>query len=279
MSQLARACVRRAASASPSPQYRVFSVAGRIRNASSHTGPPAANTPAATAPPQVTSPDATREAVAPASSSVTGSLLSRLLAPNADGRNSILSALGYYSQESRAIGAANKLYAQAVARAGDAAIAECGYHGAAGRPPFAASFEMLSVHVYLVLLRLRSEKGSRAEAEVLKAMQTLFDVFWTDVRNRMLIKEQGMKLIESGKWVKDCEERFFGMALAFDDCFHDGAASRSETLEAVVSRNVACLGRDPARVASLCAYMRREKLRHDKLPIEDVWDRGLKWGT
>jgi hypothetical protein len=206
-------------------------------------------------------------------------ILSRLLAPGADGQNKLLAALGYYSQESRALGAANRLYAQASARAADVAMVECGAEGECGRPSFAASFEMLSVHVYLVLLRLRREKGSAVEGEVSNAMQTLFDVFWTDVRNRMLMKEQGMKLIESGKWVKDCEQRFFGMALAFDDCFHSSPSSSPETLEDVVSRNVSCLKRDPNRVASLCAYIRSEKIRHDLAPIDAVWKVGLRWDT
>lgn len=193
-------------------------------------------------------------------------LLGRLLAPGEGGRNPILAALGYYSSESRAIGAGNALYEQSLARAEAAAAVEGEVKGA-----FAPRFEMLAVHVYLTLRRLRAEKGSVYESEVKTVMQCLFDVFWTDVRTRMIMKENDMKLIASGKWIKDCEQRFFGMALAFDETWGDQGK-----FCAAIKRNVTCLNGDPTRIERFRAYMERERLRLDETPIEQIW-MGAYW--
>lgn len=205
-------------------------------------------------------------------------LLSRLLSPTAaGGKNTILSALGYYSEESRAIGAATTLYRQATARAAEMpAVAAGGSDGQLA--PFSARFEMLSIHVYIVLRRLRKEKGAAHEANVSKAMQTLFDVFWTDVRNRMLIKEEGMRLISSGKWIKECEQRFFGMALAIDDCLEkDNVQESREELRKVLSRNITCLARDESKVNELAGYVLAQLAAHDKTPFNYIWEEGLTW--
>jgi hypothetical protein len=200
-------------------------------------------------------------------------LLARLLAPSATGRNGLLTLLGYYSKESRAIGAGNILYKQAVRRSAEAAAAEAG-----PEPPFATRFEMLSLHVYLILRRLRAEKGSPLEAEISQAMQTVFDLLWTDVRNRMLIKEQGMKLIESGKWVKECEMMFFGLAVALDECFDPiNGAVNSQKLEEVLARNVTCVRPDKQRITALRKYILLEKDNLDHVPVDQLWESGVNW--
>lgn len=204
----------------------------------------------------------------PPSSSRRGGVLARLLAPRDGNRNPVLAALGYYSAESRAIGAGNTLYKQALARASAAAKAE---RSSSGVDDFAVQFEMLSVHVYLTLRRLRSEKGSGYEAEVKTVMQCIFDVFWTDVRSRMMIEERGLTLIESGKWVKDCEQRFFGMALAFDEAWEDERKFRE-----AISRNLTCLRGKDSRVEQFHRYMVRERTRLDTKTVGQLWN-GVCW--
>jgi hypothetical protein len=209
-----------------------------------------------------------------------GGLLARMLAPKADGsRNPLLNALGYYSDESRAIGAANTLYKQLAASA--AAMPACAPAADGARSSFAARFEMLALHVYIVLRRLRSEKGSPHEGDVSKAMQTMFDVFWTDVRNRMLIKEEGLLLVSSGKWVKECEQRFFGLALALDDCVEMVRAGDRTGGEAavreVIARNITSLERDPDKVREVADYVMRHLVLHGKEPFEKIWEGGLPW--
>lgn len=194
------------------------------------------------------------------------SILSRLLA-SPDGRqNPILAALGFYSAESRAIGAGNTLYKQALMRADAAAAVE-----AREVRDFAPRFEMLSVHVYLTLRRLRAEKGSPFESEIKTVMQCLFDMFWTDVRTRMIMQEHGMNLIQSGKWIKDCEQRFFGMALAFDEAWGD-----EQKMKEAIERNVTCMEADAQRIDRFRKYMVRERARLDKATVEQIWE-GICW--
>lgn len=47
-------------------------------------------------------------------------------------------------------------------------------------------------------------------------MPTLFDKFWTHVCYYLVIEEHSLTLLQSGKWVKQCEKTFI-MALAFDE--------------------------------------------------------------
>lgn len=195
--------------------------------------------------------------------------LSRILSPstNENNRNPLLAALGYYSRESVALGAGTTLYEQVRKRSEDA-VSELS-KSRDGAQPFVLRFEMLSIHVYLSLYRLRQEKGTTLESDCSTVMQCLFDVFWTDVRNRMLIKEEGMTLIPSGRWVKECESMFFGMALAFDDSWHDRAAFKE-----AVHRNVTTVRND---IDSFVDYMYREKSRLDQLPIEAVLQQKQIW--
>ncbi|PXF46633.1 hypothetical protein BWQ96_03622 [Gracilariopsis chorda] len=194
-------------------------------------------------------------------------LLERIFTPSISRQNPILKALGYYSAESRAIGAGTSLYRQALER-GDAIVkAECGNnHG------FSAWFEMLSVHIYLTLRRLRAEKGSMYENDVKTAMQCLFDVFWTDVRSRMM-NDHKMTLITSGKWVKECEQIFFGLAMSFDEGWED-----EEIMRDGIRRNITCLEEDRVKIENLRKYMMREHARLERASIEQLWD-GTCWGS
>jgi hypothetical protein len=135
--------------------------------------------------------------------------------------------------------------------------------------------------VYIVLRRLRAEKGAPHEGDVSKAMQTMFDVFWTDVRSRMLIEEEGLRLVSSGKWVKECEQRFFGLALALDDCAEmargGDRAGGEAAMREVLARNMTCLERDPDKVGALAGYVARHLAQHGREPFEAIWQRGLPW--
>lgn len=192
--------------------------------------------------------------------------LSRLLASPDGQRNPFLAALGYYSAESRAIGAGNNLYRQALQRSQAVAAAET-----EDPDGFAPKYEMLSVHIYLTLRRLRAERGTPHEAEVKTAMQCLFDVFWIDVRERMLMKERGMKLLESGKWIKECEQRFFGMALAFDEVWGNDDMMRDS-----IRRNVTSLEGKNEKVERFRRYMATEHIRLENLTLEQIWE-GVCW--
>lgn len=167
-----------------------------------------------------------------------------------------------------AMGAGRSLYAQAQQRAHAVRVAEVKEvtSGLDSTKAFVPQFEMLSVHVYMTLYRLRVEKGTKGEGAIATAMQCLFDIFWADVRRRMLIEERGMSLLASGKWVKECEKMFFGMAVAFDEAWDDEAK-----FSECISRNITCLKGDSVKVERFRRYMLRERMRLNKIPIEKIW--------
>lgn len=190
------------------------------------------------------------------------------------GQNPILSALGYYSRESVGLGAGRAVYDQLRVRAQSAM--DVVSQDKDREKPFALRFQMLSVHVYLTLRRLRVEKGSSFEADCTTIMQCIFDLFWTDVRNRMLIGEEGMTLIPSGRWVRECEQMFFGMATAFDEAWDDKDAFR-----AAIDRNVTSV--KDKDVDAFFRYMWTEKERLDALSMEkflqeqEIWSPNFKF--
>lgn len=196
------------------------------------------------------------------------SLLSRLISPPSDERrNPLLAALGYYSRESIAMGAGGHLYETLRDRSSSATLAL--QSKSKSSAPFTLRFEMLSVHVYLTLYRLRQEKGTALESDCTMVMQCIFDLFWTDVRNRMLIQEEGMTLIPSGRWVKECEQMFFGMAVSFDENWN----SKSDFKNAV-KRNITSVR---PNVDPFVDYMYRERNRLDKVPIESILRQKPVW--
>lgn len=223
--------------------------------------------------------------------------LDRLLRPDASGESPVLRMLGYYSAESKAIGAANSLYSQILTRASSTVKAEFPMSSSSSSssaspesspPPtataatdapmtaaeFLPKYEMMALHIYLTLRRLRQESGSSFEADVKVTMQTLFDKFWTDVRYRLMIEEHNLTLLQSGKWVKQCEKNFFSMALAFDESWD----APREKLSECIANHITSLKKDPARVSRFLHYMIRERHRLDKISIEELWQGGICWG-
>lgn len=208
------------------------------------------------------------------------SLLRRLVSPDGSGESPVLRLLGYYSSESKAVGAANLLYSQARTRAHDTVNRSL---PAQLSSEFVPHFELLSVHMYLTLRRLRAESGSPFEADVKMAMQSMFDSFWNDVRFRMMMKDHGLSLLQSGKWVKQCEKNFFAMALEFDELLTDTAvrtASKNadDKLITAINKHISSIRDNSHMVNALLNYMKVEKRRLDKLSVEEIWS-GRCWDT
>lgn len=194
--------------------------------------------------------------------------LSRLLAPDSSGESPVLRLLGYYTVESKAIGAANSLYDQILTRSRSALTSE---FDDAQRKKFVPQYEMMAIHIYLTLRRLRYEKGLSHESQVKIAMQSLFDIFWTDVRNRMMINEHALTILESSKWIKQCERNFLAMAHTFDESWEDDSKMMEAILEHVTS-----LEKNSHQARRLRKYMMRERLRLEKVTVEQMWE-GISW--
>ncbi|MEE4211232.1 MAG: ubiquinol-cytochrome C chaperone family protein [Parvularcula sp.] len=103
-------------------------------------------------------------------------------------------------------------------------------------------YEMLSLHMVLVLRRLKDDP---AETEIFS--QLLFDVMFRDVDDTL--REMGVGDLRVGKKVRSYAEAFFGRVLAYEKAF-----AGEESLEAALSRNV-YETRDHPRAADLARYV------------------------
>lgn len=89
---------------------------------------------------------------------------------------------------------------------------------------FDGRFDMMVLHVYLVLKRLKADGQARHGAG-----QVLFDLFFRDMDQAM--REMGVGDLGVGKKVKKMAEAFYGRVHAYDTAFADTQdASLHETL-------------------------------------------------
>ena len=105
-------------------------------------------------------------------------------------------------------------------------------------------YDLLSLHMILVLRRLKSERDETA-----RFAQLLFDVMFRDVDDSL--REMGVGDLKVGKKVRGYAEAFFGRALAYER-----ALEGEEPLERALGRNV--FGDEDAPGATpLAEYVRR----------------------
>ena len=93
---------------------------------------------------------------------------------------------------------------------------------------FDGRFDMMVLHVYLVLKRLKAEGQARHGAG-----QVLFDLFFRDMDQAM--REMGVGDLGVGKKVKKMAEAFYGRVHAYDTAFEDGDMA---ALQATLGRNL-----------------------------------------
>ncbi len=89
---------------------------------------------------------------------------------------------------------------------------------------FDGRFDMLAVHVHLVLRRLRSEGVARDDIG-----QALFDIFFRDMDQAM--REAGVGDMGVGKKVRKMAQAYYGRAAAYDEALGK-AAPVADTAEA-----------------------------------------------
>lgn len=149
---------------------------------------------------------------------------------------------------------AGRLYAAAVAQA-----REPGFFLHCGVPDTVdGRFEMIALHVHLVLRRLR--RGGAAASET---AQALFDAMFADMDRAL--REMGAGDLGVGRRVKTMAKAFYGRVAAYDAGLDGGAGA----LEAALARNVYRAGPPPAgALAALAAYVRREARSLGAQPLE-----------
>lgn len=115
-------------------------------------------------------------------------------------------------------------------------------------------YDILSLHMILVLRRLKAERDSTA-----KYAQLLFDIMFRDVDDSL--REMGVGDLRVGKKVREYAEAFFGRALAYEEAL-DGQSDLNEAL----ARNVYGDLETP-HAPGLAAYVRRAD---DALKAQDI---------
>tara|TARA_B100000925_G_C21969406_1_gene457136 strand:+ start:635 stop:1195 length:561 start_codon:yes stop_codon:yes gene_type:complete len=111
------------------------------------------------------------------------------------------------------------------------------YYGAGGVPDsFDGRFDMLAIHVHLVLRRLRSQGLARDDIG-----QALFDMFFRDMDQAM--RETGVGDLGVGKKIRKMAQAFYGRVAAYDEAMGKAAPAKSDAetviaLKAVLQRNL-----------------------------------------
>ena len=150
-------------------------------------------------------------------------------------------------------------------------------------------FEMIALHTFLVLRRLRVDPSDDARRLAQEVFDRVFLEFDADFR------EHGIGDTGVGKRVRKMAEGVLGRVAAYERALPpDGAAGdpaadldggRGEfeperTLQTVLIRNVFAGGQpDPAQLASLAAYVRERMAHLSSLPIEPVLGGRIDFGA
>ena len=132
-----------------------------------------------------------------------------------------------FSRRPQADAVADALYALAVARA----RAPVFYRDLGVPDTLEGRFEMISLHVYMLLRRLKQgADGSREGGGAIG--QALFDLMFADMDRNL--REMGAGDLGVGRRVKAMAQAFYGRIQAYDD----GLAAGAEILAQAVARNV-----------------------------------------
>lgn len=117
-------------------------------------------------------------------------------------------------------------------------------------------FDMIALHVFLLLRRLRAEGGA-----ALPLSQALADLMFDDMDQSL--REMGVGDMGVGKRVRRMAEAFYGRAAAYDAALGQGP----EDLESALARNV-YRGATPetARLSGLARYVRQQIAALDGQP-------------
>ena len=127
-------------------------------------------------------------------------------------------------------------------------------------------FEMVALHAFLVLRRLR--KVESADEAVAKDLgQKLFDLLFDDMDQTL--REIGISDLKVGKKIKEMASAFYGRIGAYDEAID---SSDEALLAAALQRNVYAQSEPaPDAVALLAAYVRRAEKALADAPVADLF--------
>lgn len=125
-------------------------------------------------------------------------------------------------------------------------------------------FDMIVLHAVLLIARLRATGGGGA-----RLAQGVFDAMFADMDHNL--REIGVGDLSVGRRVKAMAMGFYGRAAAYEAALAGGGGA----LEAALARNVYGTLEtqpEPAALAALAEYMRRQAAALDRQPAADLLD-------
>jgi cytochrome b pre-mRNA-processing protein 3 len=128
-------------------------------------------------------------------------------------------------------------------------------------------FEVLTLHVVLLIGRLRAEGGEGAEAG-----QDLFDAYLSDLDGAL--REMGVGDLSVGRRMKALAQAFYGRAKGYDEAF--AALPDRAPLEAVIARTLLA-GASTTDPGPLAAYAARARQALATCQIGDLLAGAAPW--
>ena len=123
-------------------------------------------------------------------------------------------------------------------------------------------FELIALHAFVVLRRLKAEHG-RTKA----LAQALFDRMFDDMDRSL--REMGAGDLGVGRRVKAMASAFYGRIGAYES----GLAGGDAALQAVLARNLyGTVTPDPACIRAMACYLRGQIDHIDSLPLARLMD-------
>ena len=89
-------------------------------------------------------------------------------------------------------------------------------------------FDLIVLHAFLVMRRLRQVNAEEGGAQSREVAQSLFDLMFADMDQNL--RELGVSDMSVGKRVKQMARAFYGRAAAYDDALAAGGAGLAEAL-------------------------------------------------
>ncbi len=131
-------------------------------------------------------------------------------------------------------------------------------------------FDMLVLHVYLLINRMNAEGDERGSA----FSQGVFDLLFEDMDRSL--REMGVGDLSVGKKVKKMAQVFYGRAQAYDEALKEYDADPG-ALEGALKRNIYADRSEAAEAPRLAAYMRASQDHLLKIEMSGLLEGSLSF--
>lgn len=159
--------------------------------------------------------------------------------------------------------AGDALYARTVSQSRNPAL----YADLGAPDTVEGRFELYSLHVYLLLERLKGQGDQAAETA-----QALFDTYLSALDNSL--REMGVGDLSVGKKMRKLGEAFYGRVTSLEEAF--ATLPDTAALAAMLARTV-YEGADPSKAPQLAAYVLKQRDHLRAQPLERLCAGDVDW--